>query len=643
MFARDGFAYGGSNDGQGTVRGVKKTIVQAAPVRGQPMLRIMATTDLHAQILPYDYYADSAAAPAGLAVLGALVRHLRGGAAASVLLDNGDFLQGNPMADWAATAGRHLPHPVAAAMNALGYDAGTLGNHEFNYGLEFLDKVLGELRFPVVSANVGRSAGPVLAPPWLMIDRQVADEAGALWPLRIGVIGFAPPQIRLWERLQLGDRIATSDIVAAARLHVPAMRAAGADVVVALCHSGIGGADHSPGMENAALPLAAVAGIDALVVGHTHGVFPAAESPGGPAADPAADTLAGKPAVMAGALGSHLGVIDLHLTRAGGGWQVTGHAVSAVPATALGESPPLDPAVAAAAADAHGLMLTHIRQPIGATARPVNSHFALIRADDSLQLMADAQAAHARRVLRGTAWAGLPLLSAVAPFRAGGRGGPQGYIDIPAGPLSIRHAAELYIYPNQICVIETTGAVLAEWVERAAGLFLTLRRGIADQPLIDPAFPSYNFDVLFGLTWEIDPSAPPGARVRDLRHAGAPLAPGGRFAVVTNSYRAGGGGGFDHLLAGAEIIHARGESVRDILVDHLRHARPRAAVPVWRFAPLPGTAAWFGTAPRAQAADAPDRDLDDLGTDAAGFRRFRLRFGAVAPRAAGRQRRPARA
>lgn len=162
------------------------------------MLRIMATTDLHAQILPYDYYADIATPPAGLAVLGALVRQLRAGTEASLLLDNGDFLQGNPVADWAAGAGRHLPHPVAAAMNALGYDAGTLGNHEFNFGLEFLDKVLGELAFPIVSANVGRNPVPAeRIAPWVIIDRHVTDHTGQVWPLRIGVIGFAPPQVRL--------------------------------------------------------------------------------------------------------------------------------------------------------------------------------------------------------------------------------------------------------------------------------------------------------------------------------------------------------------------------------------------------------------------------------------------------------------
>lgn len=611
-----------------------------AGARPRARLRLIATTDLHAQILPWDYYADRPAPPGGLAVLAPLVRRLRAAQPNSLLLDNGDFLQGNPLADWAATEGRDEPHPVVAAMNALGYDAGTLGNHEFNYGLDVLDKVLAEAAFPLVSANIRRAGGadPALVPPHVLLERTVVDDTGRHWPLRIGIIGFAPPQISLWEKMHLSGRIATDDIIAAARRHVPALRAQGADVVVALCHSGIGAVEHSDRMENAALPLSRVEGIDAIVVGHTHGVFPADRAPAGGGVEPLAGTLNGKPAVMAGAMGSHLGVIDLLLDRTDTGWRPVGHAVSALPASgqAAGAGPPgadddaaPDPALVARAQPVHDRVLNLIRQPIGRSDIPLDSHFALVRMDAALQAVADAQRVHAAERLAGTDWAGLPMLSTVAPFRAGGRGGPGGFVDIPAGELSLRHAAELYIYPNTLCAIEATGAVIADWLERAAGLFLTLTPGQTDQPLIDPAFPCYNFDVIAGLDYVIDPSRPGGTpdpasrRVREIRWQGRPVAPDDRFVVVTNSYRAGGGGGFD-AVAGAPVVLAEGRAVRDVVIAHLRRHRPNPPQPVWRFAPLPGTTAWFETAPAASAARAGGLRLDDLGLAGNGFRRFRL-------------------
>lgn len=613
-----------------------------APGQSQVTLRLIATTDLHAQILPWDYYADRPSPACGLAVLAPLVRRLRAAQPNSLLLDNGDFLQGNPLADWAATEGVAEPHPVIAAMNALGYDAGTLGNHEFNYGLGLIAKVLSEATFPLVSANIAPSGnkGCPLPPPHVLLDREVIDHAGRRWPLRVGVIGFAPPQISLWERLHLAGRIVTEDIVAAARRHVPELRQAGADIVVALCHSGIGAAEHTDRMENAALPLAAVDGIDAIVVGHSHGVFPVDQPPAAPGVDHVAGTLNGKPAVMAGAMGSHVGVIDLLLDRRGGRWQTVGHAVAALPAggqagdqsvgRAAGAGPPdADPALVAQARPVHDRVLVLIRRPIGTSDIPINSHFALLQMDASLQAVADAQAVHAARRLVGTEWAGLPILSTVAPFRAGGRGGPTGYVDIPAGELSLRHAAELYVYPNTLCAIEATGRVIADWLERAAGLFLPLVPGRTDQPLIDPAFPSYNFDVISGLDYVIDPSRPGGLadptlrRVTDIRWQGRPLAPDDRFVVVTNSYRAGGGGGFD-AVAGSRVVLAEGRAVRDVVIAHLRRHRPVAPRRVWRFASLPGTSAWFETSPRATADRAPGLRLDDLGLAETGFRRFRL-------------------
>ena len=251
----------------------------------QAHLRLMETTDLHVHVFPYDYYADKEVDTVGLARTASIIKDIRAEATNSLLLDNGDFLQGNPMGDYIAyergmKAGDM--HPVIAAMNTLGFDASTLGNHEFNYGLDFLMKSLAGANYPVVSANVVKEMGSdptkdtTLIDPYVLIVRMITDGAGNSHPIKIGLIGFVPPQIMNWDRRHLEGNVQTRDIVQTAQAYVPQMKEQGADIIIPLSHSGIGAADHSEGMENASVPLAAVDGIDAIMTGHSHLVFPSA-------------------------------------------------------------------------------------------------------------------------------------------------------------------------------------------------------------------------------------------------------------------------------------------------------------------------------------------------------------------------------
>ena len=251
---------------------------------GQAHLRIMETTDIHVAVMPYDYYADKPNDTMGLARTAQIIGGFRREAGNSLLVDNGDYLQGNPMGDWIAYE-RGMKegdmHPVIQAMNVLGYDCGTLGNHEFNYGLSFMDKVNAGAGYPLVCANLVR--GTVLADnprnddlyikPYVILDRTVVDGTGQEHAIRIGFIGFVPPQIMVWDSRHLSGNVMTRDIVEAAAAWVPQMKEEGADIVVALSHSGID-AKRVDGMENASLFLGQVEGIDAIFTGHQHLVFP---------------------------------------------------------------------------------------------------------------------------------------------------------------------------------------------------------------------------------------------------------------------------------------------------------------------------------------------------------------------------------
>ncbi len=621
----------------------------AKAAAGQVHLRLLSTTDLHMQVMPHDYYNDRPAPGTGLAMLAGLIATLRVETANCLLFDVGDVLQGNPLGDHVARARgrrRHRTHPMIAAMNAVGYDAATLGNHDFNYGLDFLLTACAGADFPVVLANIvlKKGAGPLddshLFPPYMLLRRQFTDGVGTPVDLKIGVFGVAPPQITDWDGATLEGWVQSRDIVETARAWVPEIRRAGADIVLALAHTGIGAARARPGMENAAVPLAAVRGIDAVLAGHSHLVFPGPEHAGLDKVDALGGTLHGKPAVIGGHGGSHLGVIDLLLDRRRGRWRTLAHLSQARSLSAAASSPDAAAGPVLRAVDrAHAETLASIRRPVGRASVPLFSHFAPLGPAPSLRLVAEAKLAYLDHLLGGTGHAGLPALAAVAPFKAGGLGGPQNYIDIAPGALALRHIADLYHYPNALRVVSVTGAEIAEWLERAAGLFHHIAPGGQDQPLIDPNFPSYNFDVLHGLSYLIDVSRPArydaqgrlangGARrVRDLSFCGTPVARGDRFLVVTNSYRTSGGGGFPVNFA-SRIVHAPSTLTRDALADHVRRQKTVAPVsaPIWRLAPCAGATVLFETGPGARAhLGTPGLPpLQDLGDTSLGFARFRV-------------------
>jgi 2',3'-cyclic-nucleotide 2'-phosphodiesterase/3'-nucleotidase len=459
----------------------------------QAHLRIMETTDIHVNVLPYDYYADKANDTMGLSRTASLIEAVRKEATNAMLVDNGDFLQGNPMGDYIAYEKGMKDgdvHPVMKGMNLLGYEASTLGNHEFNYGLSFMDKVLAGANFPFVCANLVRGTELAANPrddklylkPYLILDKTIRDGAGAEHPVKVGVIGFVPPQIMLWDAKNLSGNVATRDIVQAAKAWVPQMKEEGADVVIALSHSGI---DVKQGdmMENASFFLAGVDGIDAVFTGHQHLVFPGRKDfQDLEGVDAKAGTLLGKPAVMGGFWGSHMGLIDLLLERDGSKWKVV---------SATSEARPIyervdnrnkatvedDKRLVEAVKPDHEATLAYVRRPVGKTSAPLYSYFALVADDPSVQIVSQAQTWYVKDLLKDTEWKDLPVLSAAAPFKSGGRGGPDYYTDVPAGDVAIKNVADLYLYPNTVRAVAVTGAQIKEWLEMSAGIFKPDRTG----------------------------------------------------------------------------------------------------------------------------------------------------------------------
>ncbi|SEP77719.1 2',3'-cyclic-nucleotide 2'-phosphodiesterase / 3'-nucleotidase [Faunimonas pinastri] len=623
---------------------------------GQAHLRILETTDIHVNLVPYDYYADKPNDTFGLARTATIIRDVRAESTNSMLIDNGDLLQGSPMGDYIAYQRGMKPgdvHPVMKAMNVLGYECSTLGNHEFNYGLDFMDKVLAGANFPFVCANLIRGTELASNPrddklylkPYIILDKEITDGTGQKHPIKVGLIGFVPPQIMIWDAKNLEGKVMARDIVQAAKAWVPQMKEDGADIVIALSHSGIDASGHSEGMENAALYLAGVEGIDALLTGHQHLVFPGpTDFQNMAGVDTVKGTLQGKPAVMGGFWGSHMGLVDLLLERGDKGWRVADFTSEARPIFRREEKKviPLvqsDRTVVLPVELDHEATLTYVRKPVGKTSAPLYSYFALVADDPSVQIVNQAQTWYLREILKETEWKDLPLLSAAAPFKAGGRNGADYYTDVPAGPIAIRNVADLYLYPNTVQAVLVTGATVKEWLERSAGLFNRLEPGKPDQPLIDTTFASFNFDVIDGVTYRIDLTQParydangklahPEAhRIVDLQFDGKPIDPAQKFIVATNNYRAGGGGDFPGVNKDA-VVYVGPDTNRDVIVRYIVEQKTinPTADGNWSLAPVSGATAIFETGPKARdhLAELKGVKVDYVGEGAGGFARYRL-------------------
>ncbi|EOL9020311.1 bifunctional 2',3'-cyclic-nucleotide 2'-phosphodiesterase/3'-nucleotidase [Cronobacter dublinensis] len=633
------------------------TLVAASVNAATVDLRILETTDLHSNMMDFDYYKDAPTEKFGLVRTASLINAARQEAVNSVLVDNGDLIQGSPLGDYMAAKGLKDGdvHPVYKAMNTLDYAVGNLGNHEFNYGLDYLHKALAGANFPYVNANIidAKTQKPLFT-PYLIKETQVKDKDGKPHTLKIGYIGFVPPQIMTWDKANLSGKVTVNDITETARKYVPQMRAQGADLVVVVAHSGLSAEPYKALAENSVYYLSQVPGVDAILFGHAHAVFPGKDFATIKGADIAQGTLNGVPAVMPGMWGDHLGIVDLVLDNDDGKWKVTQSKAEARPiydAQAKKSLAAEDQNLVKVLKTDHDATREFVGQPVGKSADPMYSYLALVQDDPTVQVVNNAQKAYVEHFIQGDPdLAQLPVLSAAAPFKVGGRkNDPASFVEVEKGQLTLRNAADLYLYPNTLVVVKATGAEVKEWLECSAGQFNQIDVNSAKpQPLLNwDGFRTYNFDVIDGVKYQIDVTQPakydgecqtvnPKAeRIKHLTFNGKPIDPNATFLVATNNYRAYGG-----KFAGtgdSHIAFASPDENRAVLAAWIGAETKRAgeihpaADNNWRLAPINSRQKLdirFETSPSDKAAafikEKAQYPMKKVGNDDIGFAVYQL-------------------
>ena len=587
---------------------------------------LLETTDLHTNILSYDYFKLAEDKSIGLERTSTLITEARKQFPNNLLLDNGDTIQGTALADYQATINPIKCDQTLAiykVMNLLKFDGGGIGNHEFNYGLPFLNQVTNSKfdvdgiaspatqpncsgpQFPQVLANIysAKTKQPLFK-PYKIISKQVTattpDGKTITSTVKIGIIGFTPPQILNWDKRWLDGKVYTVGVKEAAEKYIPQMKAEGADIVVVISHGGLDSSTYSPTMENGSYHLSKVKDVDAMLIGHSHDTFPNKDSTTPQfnldGVDKVKGLVNGVPTVMSSFWGKVLGVIQLNLTYDGTKW-VVDKTKTVVEARSIQKADKsfvdVDPAIAKAIDTEHQDTIKYVKTPIGTTDFNMTSYFADVGDPTAIEIVNQAQTAYVANYVKANLpqYANLPVLSVSAPFKTGFAGGTD-YTDVASGNVAINNAADLYLYPNNVYAVKVAGSDIKNWLETSAKRFNQIDPNKTTAQNLISTYPGYNFDMFTSadLSYEIDVTQPLNSRIKNLKYKGVAINPTQEFIVATNNYRASGGGNFPGL-DGSKTIYAAPDANRDALISYIKSIKTISRVVngshrSWKFTPV---------------------------------------------------------
>jgi 2',3'-cyclic-nucleotide 2'-phosphodiesterase/3'-nucleotidase len=542
---------------------------EAATTTGRSVtITVMGTSDIHSHAVDWDYYndaaySDSAGNVVGLARVSSLVKQIRAdrGRGRTLLFDAGDTIQGTPLGFYYATVEPITTtgqvHPMARQMNAIGYDAVALGNHEFNYGLPLLNKWISQMHAPVLGANAVHAGTDRPAfRPYIIKKMHVPGHP----PIRVGLLGLTNPGVAIWDKANVSGKLDFLDLVETAKKWVPIIRTQGVDVMVVSAHAGDSGLSSYSGdipVENASAMVAQqVPGIDAILFGHAH--IDVAERF-------VTNEITGETVVMSEpkCWGERLSVFDLTLTRDRGRWKVTAKSATTVNTNTVRE----DPALVAVVKKQHDAVVAYVNQDVATSTEAMSAAESCWKDTAILDYVNLVQTAKVKEAVAGTAYASLPVVSIAAPFNRAAT--------FPAGQVTIKDIAGLYIYDNTLLGSVLTGAQIKAYLEYSARYY----KQVAASAPVDPAswtnannLPDYNYDQFSGVTYDVDIAKAEGSRILNLAYDGTAVADDQQFVVAVNNYRQSGGGGFPHIST-APVVYNAQVAIREAIVAYASAAK----------------------------------------------------------------------
>ncbi|MDG5766443.1 5'-nucleotidase C-terminal domain-containing protein [Balneolales bacterium ANBcel1] len=500
-------------------------------------IAVMATADVHGRVRAWDYYRHRPEPRYALSKVATLADSIRGEHRHTLLLDAGDWLQGNPFAEYFALQSEpDIRYPFLKVADQMNFDAIVLGNHEFNFGIDYLNRQISLTETPILGANIYHHLSDDPAyPPYI-----IQDIAG----IRVAVIGLTTPGSAVWDRAHVEGVLDFGDGVDAAHRYVTEVREQeGADVVVILAHSGLDGTTsyHGEGLgaENFGRAVGEqVAGVDLLVLGHTHSTID----------DVVLEGLDGRAVgvIQPGRWASHLGVAMLELVRYDDGYvSIISQRTHNLPVEGVEEHPQ----IVEMTEQAHLQVVEYVTEPMARTPETWSARDSRMRDTPIIDLIN-----HVQKKATGA------QLSAAAAFNTSVSFGPG---DITRGDIAL-----LYPYFNTLYKLEITGAQLREFLEYTSRYYLT-GTGYDGLPEINREWPGFNYDMVSGVDYVLDLRLDPGQRVTLLEYDGEAVADDDRFTIAVNSYRTEGGGGFD-MLENARVLEHLDRSVGDMILEYLK-------------------------------------------------------------------------
>lgn len=443
-------------------------------------------------------------------------------------MDAGDLLQGNPFAYVAMKQFADSANPIIAAMNAMHYDAAAIGNHEYNYGVPYLERAVSQAKFPMLSANTWKPDGTHKFKPWTIVDRR---------GVKIGIVGATTPGVMVWDADNVRGRVKLTDIVPAVRTAVSEVKKAGAQVVIVSVHSGLNEASTydtvTTGLpsENVSERIAKeIPGVDLVVYGHSHKEQPDLH---------VGQTLLVQPKNWA----TSVGVAHLTVSREGSSYRVTASRGETIQSRGHAEQG----VVVAASASAHRAAVTYANTVIGTTPVAWRGDSARLHDTPLIDLINEVEIKAAKADLASSAAFTLDA-------------------ELKPGPITVAKIAQLYPYDNTLRAVRISGTQLRDYLEYSARYYTRVENGT---PIPDPSIPGYNYDMISGADYTLDIAKPVGSRVTSLIYKGKPVAPTDSFTLALNNYRQTGGGGYA-MLHGAPVVYDQQQEIRQLLIDEVR-------------------------------------------------------------------------